>query len=93
MPFVSFEYQMIMTLDNEPFGFGFLGLTLGPIIAKAIGTQIDLDGSQSTDVNADCWKGYTWYFDISGRPITTQDSVIEWSFSNPGSVRPPKVTR
>jgi len=21
----------IMTLDNEPFGFGFLGLTLGPI--------------------------------------------------------------
>lgn len=22
----------IMTLDKEPFGFGFLGLTLGPII-------------------------------------------------------------
>lgn len=21
----------IMTLDNEPFGFGFLGITLGPI--------------------------------------------------------------
>lgn len=23
---------IIMTLDKEPFGFGFLGLTLGPII-------------------------------------------------------------
>ena len=23
----------IMTLDKEPFGFGFLGITLGPIIA------------------------------------------------------------
>jgi hypothetical protein len=22
----------VMTLDKEPFGFGFLGLTLGPII-------------------------------------------------------------
>lgn len=22
----------IMTLDNEPYGFGFLGLTLGPLI-------------------------------------------------------------
>jgi hypothetical protein len=22
----------IMTLDNEPFGFGLLGITLGPII-------------------------------------------------------------
>ena len=55
---------------------------LDPMIC--IGTQVDLDGSESTDVNADCWKGYTWYFDISGRPITTQDSSIEWSFSNPG---------
>ncbi len=23
---------IIMTLDSEPYGFGFLGLTLGPII-------------------------------------------------------------
>jgi hypothetical protein len=22
----------IMTLDNEPYGFGFLGITLGPIV-------------------------------------------------------------
>lgn len=55
---------------------------LEPMIC--IGTEVDLDGSQSVDVNADCWKGYTWFFDISGRPITTQDSVISWNFSNPG---------
>ena len=55
---------------------------LDPMIC--IGTQVDLDGSMSTDVNAECWKGYTWYFEISGRPITTQDSSIEFSFSNPG---------
>jgi hypothetical protein len=26
---------IIMTLDTEPYGFGFLGLTLGPIIVMA----------------------------------------------------------
>ncbi len=26
---------VIMSLDSEPFGFGFLGLTLGPIIVLA----------------------------------------------------------
>ena len=25
----------IMTLDQEPYGFGFLGITLGPIIVMA----------------------------------------------------------
>ena len=25
----------IMSLDSEPFGFGFLGLTLGPVIVMA----------------------------------------------------------
>jgi hypothetical protein len=25
----------IMSLDNEPFGFGFLGLTLGPVVVMA----------------------------------------------------------
>lgn len=25
----------IMSLDNEPHGFGFLGLTLGPIVVMA----------------------------------------------------------
>ncbi|MFZ6013637.1 MAG: DUF3098 domain-containing protein [Bacteroidota bacterium] len=26
---------IIMTLDKEPFGFGFLGLTLGPLVVMA----------------------------------------------------------
>jgi uncharacterized membrane protein HdeD (DUF308 family) len=26
---------IIMTLDNKPHGFGFLGLTLGPIVVMA----------------------------------------------------------
>ncbi len=26
---------IVMSMDNEPFGFGFLGLTLGPIIVMA----------------------------------------------------------
>ena len=26
---------IIMTLDSEPYGFGFLGLTLGPLIVLA----------------------------------------------------------
>jgi hypothetical protein len=25
----------IMSMDSEPFGFGFLGLTLGPIVVMA----------------------------------------------------------
>jgi hypothetical protein len=25
----------IMTMDKEPFGFGFLGITLGPIVVMA----------------------------------------------------------
>jgi hypothetical protein len=25
----------VMTMDKEPFGFGFLGITLGPIIVMA----------------------------------------------------------
>ncbi len=29
---VMFIGFIIMTLDEEPFGFGFLGLTLGPIL-------------------------------------------------------------
>lgn len=26
---------VIMSLDNKPYGFGFLGLTLGPIVVMA----------------------------------------------------------
>lgn len=32
---IMFVGFFVMTLDKEPFGFGFLGLTLGPIIVLA----------------------------------------------------------
>ncbi len=49
-----------------------------------IGSEVDLDASQSVDVENCCWKGYTWLFEISNRPITTQDSSIKFTFTNPG---------
>ncbi|MEZ4948576.1 MAG: PKD domain-containing protein [Saprospiraceae bacterium] len=47
------------------------------------GTPLMLDATMSTDVTAECWKGYTW-FTSESRPITTQDSVIDFSFGNEG---------
>jgi hypothetical protein len=48
LPFVKKNYQLmvigvtviavgfiIMTLDTEPHGFGFLGITLGPVVVMA----------------------------------------------------------
>lgn len=48
------------------------------------GQMYELDASNAQDVDADCWKGYDWFFEISGRPITTQDSVIEFAFPTGG---------
>jgi gliding motility-associated-like protein len=47
------------------------------------GVTYDLDGSQSQDVDADCWKGYTWNFTFA-RPLTTQDSITQQLFDSPG---------
>ncbi len=48
LPFTKKNYQLmiiglailisgfiIMSLDTEPFGFGFLGITLGPVVVMA----------------------------------------------------------
>lgn len=42
------------------------------------GTPIMLDGSKSSDVNATCFKGYTWYFSFQ-RPIRTDKASIEFT--------------
>lgn len=42
------------------------------------GTPIMLDGSKSTDVNATCFKGYTWYFSFQ-RPIRTDKASIDFT--------------
>lgn len=48
-----------------------------------IGLPFNLDASKSEGVNANCWKGFTWFF-TDNRPITTQDSVIEYAFTGRG---------
>lgn len=40
------------------------------------GTPVTLDGSQSTDVNATCFKGYTWYFSWQ-RPVRIDKPTYE----------------
>ncbi|MFN4256566.1 MAG: PKD domain-containing protein [Saprospiraceae bacterium] len=42
-----------------------------------------LDGSLSKDVNATCYKGYTWFFDWQ-RPIRTDQVSTEFVFTEPG---------
>ena len=48
-----------------------------------IGQTYMLDATTSQGVRAECWRGYTWYFE-STRPITTQDSIIDFAFNQPG---------
>ncbi|MCP3930272.1 MAG: PKD domain-containing protein [Bacteroidetes bacterium] len=48
-----------------------------------IGNPVMLDATASLGVNDTCWKGYTWYF-IDKRPITSQDSIIEYVFQQRG---------
>lgn len=47
------------------------------------GEEYDLNAMMSVDVDADCWRGFTYYFDDT-RPITTQDSIIPRVFNQPG---------
>ncbi len=56
-----------------------------------VGTPYFLDATTSTDVHADCWRGYTWYFTFQ-RPITTQDEVIDMMFP-PGDHTVTLITR
>lgn len=48
------------------------------------GETYDLNAAMSVDVDADCWKGYNWFFENSSRPITTQDSSIQFVFTQSG---------
>ncbi len=47
------------------------------------GDMTPLDGSKSSDVNATCFKGYTWYFSFQ-RPIRTDKDVTDFSFGPSG---------
>ncbi|MBX2874567.1 MAG: PKD domain-containing protein, partial [Saprospiraceae bacterium] len=52
--------------------------------AICIGTKLDLDARASLNVDTTCWKGYTWLFDISGRPIQTHLDTLQFTFGRPG---------
>jgi len=47
------------------------------------GEEYDLNASNSIDVDADCFRGFTWFFEDS-RPITTQDTITPRTFNQPG---------
>ena len=46
-----------------------------------LGLEYDLDATLSPSVNAECHRGYTWYFsDPNDRPITTQNPSVTHIF-------------
>jgi gliding motility-associated-like protein len=49
-----------------------------------VGQTYQLDATLSQDVNADCWKGFNWFFENNSRPITTQDTIIDFVFGQSG---------
>ena len=48
------------------------------------GQPVSLSAANSIDVNNDCFRGFTWYFEESSRPITTQDTALQFTFPNSG---------
>ncbi len=48
------------------------------------GETLGLDASGSSDVDKSCWRGHEWLFDISDRPIATQEELIDFTFNTPG---------
>ena len=43
------------------------------------GTPYMINAGSSIDVEASCWRGYSWYPSFN-RPIATQDSILELTF-------------
>ncbi|NRB46442.1 MAG: PKD domain-containing protein [Saprospiraceae bacterium] len=48
------------------------------------GTRLNLNAQSSLNVDPTCWKGYTWLFDISGRPVQTHLDTLIFTFNQPG---------
>ena len=92
----SGDYTVILTAENASSGCAASSdtalvcvrqvsceITLDTILCA--GVPYVLDASNSLDIHADCWKGYEWSFDISGRPITSQEDSIDFTFPSSGS--------
>jgi len=88
------EYQVYITSENPATGCPasvdsvtvFIkeieaAFTLDSLVCS--GTILDLNGEESQDVWADCYRGYTWFPPNGARPITTQD--VSYPFQTSGS--------
>ncbi len=89
------DYTVILTAENDTSGCPISRdtMTIHVRNPQAIfdlplnackGEVLTLNGASSIDVNADCWKGYEWFFAKNNRPITTQDTSVFVRFSKPG---------
>lgn len=89
------DYTVVLTAENAssgcPASTDTALVCVREIIADfeldsilCVGIPYNLIGDNSQDVDNDCWKGYEWSFDISGRPITTEKDTIPFFFNNSG---------
>ncbi len=90
-------YQVILTAENAgtgcPASMDTIDVHVRDIHAEffvgemdtllCLGEMYDLNASMTTDVDANCWRGFTWFFEDT-RPITTQDTIIPRPFNTPG---------
>ena len=85
------DYQVILTASNPGTGCpDSRDTTMVHIRNLQAGFELEdnycqgetfmFDASSSTDVNATCWKGYTW-FPSDSRPITTEEVMIDYSWT------------
>lgn len=56
--------------------------------AICAGTELNIDASSTRDVNGEfCAYGFTWFFDLNGRPIMGNDTILPKTFNTPGRER------
>lgn len=48
------------------------------------GETLALDASSSDDVAKGCWRGHEWLFEISDRPIASEQESVNFTFNIPG---------
>lgn len=89
------DYQVILTAVNAasgcPASSDTVDIHVRRLLAKAaipdvicLGTPYDLNAGQSEDVQNECFRGFTWEFS-KDRPITTQDLVTNYTFTDTGT--------
>lgn len=91
------DFQLILQAENPASGCASSADTMiihvrdilsdFTIAEEAIckGTKLVLDAQTALNVDTSCWKGYTWLFDISGRPIQTHKDTLQFNFGVPGT--------